>query len=177
MRTTITTIAFAVSLAAATAAQAQEFEAQGGGGGSATGFGVGVQTMLTGPSGPSFTYQASSFHIDGIFTFDTGVEDRFFRRHRIGLGGRFFWELHAGSVSDFSVGVGVGIADRDRGPNRGIDVHVEGAAQIRAFIVPNVALSATFGLAMEILDRGDRDVEVGFVGDLFGAFGITYFFF
>jgi Tfp pilus assembly protein PilZ len=51
---------------------------------------------------------------------------------------------------------------------------LEGAAQIRAFIVPNVALSASAGLGL-VLTKDNNSATIG--GQLGGTFGVTYFFF
>jgi hypothetical protein len=153
--------------------------AGGGGAGGGTGFGLGVQAMLAGPNGPTFVYQAQSFHIAAIFAFDTGVEDNFnFSFDEVNVGGRFFYEVHSGELSDFSLGGGFGISD-DGGGNDDIDIYFEGAAQIRAFIVPNVAVNTSLGIVVEIDgdDNNDDDLELAFTGQIQAFFGLTYFFF
>ncbi len=147
--------------------------------GSNTGFGLGVETMLAGPAGPAFVYQAPNFHITGIFAFDTGVDDNFLLSpDEITVGGRFLYQLHSfGDVSDFSLGGGFGIDD-DKGGGDDIDIYIEGVAQIRAFIVPNVAIHTSLGVTVELDDEGnDRKTEVALTGQLQAAFGLTYFFF
>ena len=52
------------------------------------------------------------------------------------------------------------------------DIHIDGGAQVRTFVVPNVALAASLGLAIV---SGDADF-VGITGQLFGSIGATYFF-
>lgn len=165
-------------------ANAQEPVATGGGGGSSSdsGIGVGVEAMLAGPAGPTFVYQAAQFHVSVLFSFDTGVDEAFLSGDdEISVGGRFFYEIHSGEISDFSLGGGFGIDDDDGGgggDDDDIDIHLEGAAQIRAFIVPNVALHSTLGLAIEFDDdNGDDDLELAFTGQLLALFGVTYFFF
>jgi len=151
----------------------------GGGGSELSGIGVGISAMLAGPAGPAFVYQASSFHIAAIFSFDTGIEDNnAFNIDEVSVGGRFFYELHSGELSDFSIGGGFGISE-DNGGGDDIDIYFEGAAEIRAFIVPNVALNASLGLAFEIDgdDGNDDDVEIAFTGGPVGLIGLTYFFF
>lgn len=181
MRTWILTLAFLFcTLAAAGAVQAQEEEGFGGGGSYDSGFGLGVEAMLAGPAGPAFVYQASNFHVDAILAFDTGLDENFFTQDdEIEVGGRFFYEIHSGEISDFSIGGGLGIEDDDDGGDDDLDIHLEGAAQIRAFVVPNVALHASMGLALEFDDDGGDgdDVEIGLLGQLVGGFGVTYFFF
>ncbi len=144
-----------------------------------TGFGLGVEAMLAGPAGPALVYQADKFHITAIFAFDTGVDDNFLLSNdEITVGGRFLYQLHSfGDVSDFSVGGGLGIDD-DSGGGDDIDIYFEGLAQIRAFIVPNVAIHTSLGVVAESDDEGnDRNLEVALTGQLQAAFGVTYFFF
>jgi hypothetical protein len=136
-----------------------------------TGLGVGVQSTLTGLSGPSLTYQAPRFHVEGIVGFhDDGVTE-------IDLAGRFWFHVHSTAASDFSVGGGIGFESIDFGPETDTDLHVEGGAQLRAFLASNVALSAALGLAIENGDdNDDEDIEF-LAGQLVGGLGITYFFF
>ena len=54
-------------------------------------------------------------------------------------------------------------------------IHLEGAAQIRAFVVPNIALSATAGLGVVLNKDNNNSATIG--GQLGGSFGVTYFFF
>jgi hypothetical protein len=138
---------------------------------------VGVEAMLAGAAGPTFVYQANAFHVAVIFAFDTGVDEFFFTTDdEVDVGGRFFYEIHSGEISDFSIGGGAGIDDD--GGDDDIDVHLEGAAQLRAFIVPNVAIHSSFGLALELDDdAGEDDLEMAFTGQLLGTVGVTYFFF
>jgi len=171
--------AFAIT-AASSVATAQE------GTGSASGIGVGVESMLTGPVGPTFVYQATNFHIDAIFAFDSNDNPVSFldRTNELSIGGRIFFQVHEGEIADFSLGGGIGITtDDDGGPgnnNDDIDFHLEGGAKIRAFLAPNVALTASLGLGI-VLDSDDNnnddDDRVTFRGNLTGGFGIVYFFF
>jgi hypothetical protein len=179
-RTLISTFAAVLLVCGARVASAQDTApaASGGSTGGSTGIGVGVEAMLAGPAGPTFVYQASQFHISVIFSFDTGVNELpFVAGDEVGVGGRFFWQIHSGEMADFSLGGGAGIDD-DGGGNDDIDVHIEGAAQVRAFIVPNVALHTSLGLALELDDDGaEDDLELAFTGHLLGTVGLTYFFF
>ena len=135
-----------------------------------SGLGVGVESMLSGPSGPTLVYQASSFHAEAI----VGVYDR--AETTILIAGRFYYQLHSGDLSDFSLGGGFGLVDIDRDNNRGhdSDLHLELGAKIRVFLAPNVALSSSLGLATVADDAGDTAI---IAGRLQGTMGITYFFF
>jgi hypothetical protein len=147
----------------------------GGGGGGGSAFGIGAQAMLTGPVGASITYDVGMLHFDGIFYFETLGEDNF------GAGGRIWYSLHQGSQSDFSLGGGAGINFND---DEDDDIHIEGGAKVRIFLVPNVALSAMVGVAV-IIDSGEGDgiVASGQTEDaafrgagVNGGFGFTYYF-
>ena len=133
---------------------------------SASGIGVGVESILSGPTGPTVVYQTPSFHVSGLLGFRDDGDDT-----DITLAGRFFYQVHAGELADFNVGGGVGIVHRDDGDNADQDLHLEGGAKIRVFLAPNVALSSTLGLSLV------PDGESAFTGQLQGTMGITYFFF
>jgi hypothetical protein len=135
----------------------------------ASGIGVGVESMLSGPSGPTVVYQAPSFHAEGIL----GLFDR--ANTTILLAGRFYYQVHSGELSDFSLGGGVGLLNIDT-PGNGTetDLHLEAGAKIRVFLAPNVALSSSLGLALIADDGGDTAI---IAGRLQGTMGITYFFF
>jgi hypothetical protein len=161
-------LAAAVLVAGAGSARAQE-PAGATAGGSVGPLGVGASAMLTGPIGPSVVYDAGLFHIEGILGFaSNGATD-------FALGGRFWYHIHTAQSADFSLGGGVGVTSTDPdGPDEGTtDVHIDVGAQIRVFLVPNVALSAAAGLA--IISGDDADL-VGVFGDLVGDAGITYYF-
>lgn len=96
----------------------------------AEGLGVGAQAMLTGPTGASITYDAGSFHVDGIFGLSAGNETRF------GLGGQFWYVLHGSGVADLSVGGGIGVEDEGTDDT---DFHLTGGLKLRLFLVSNVA--------------------------------------
>ncbi len=139
-----------------------------------TGVGVGAEATTTGIVGGTFVYDASVFHIDALlgasFDPDNAVTQ---------VAGRLFFPLHASQSADFSIGPGIGLEHRTHhapdGSNTSADaVHLEGALQIRAFIVPNVALSASAGLGL-VFTNGRNTAVIG--GQLGGALGITYFFF
>jgi hypothetical protein len=150
-----------------------ELSATGAGGeegGAGGGFGVGVVAMLTGPFGAEVVYDPGRFHVEGILGFRS-LEDS---QTDIAVGGRFWWHLHTSTAADFSLGGGLGIvlSDREDPQEDQTDIHVDGGAQVRTFVVPNVALAASLGLAIV---SGDADF-VGITGQLFGSIGATYFF-
>lgn len=157
------------------------------------GVGVGAVTMLNGTSGALFTWGSSGggFHVDGLFGlhhFHPGgpgtnnVTD-------FTIGGRFWYHLHAASFADFSLGGGVGIINWSTGvpgTSSNTDVSVEAGGQIRAFIVPNVALLADLGLGATFGNNdnvliGSQSVTgsaspEGGSGFVVGTLGIAYFF-
>jgi hypothetical protein len=136
------------------------------------GIGIGAEAMLSGPAGLAVIYDAGSFHIDGIIGFhdDDGPDDT-----TIALGGRFLYHLHSAEASDFSIGGGLGLVNLDRRNNDDdrTDFVLEGIVQLRAFVVSNVALSASAGVAAVAGD--DDDLLLG--GQLIGSVGIAYYFF
>jgi hypothetical protein len=142
-------------------------------GASGSGFGVGIQAMLAGPgagapTGGAILYDPGQFHIEGIVDFYSNGGTQF------GLGGRFWYHLHTSTAADFSLGGGVGltILDDEEVDETFTLFHIEGGAQVRTFVVPNVALSATLGLAIV---AGDGDL-VALTGQLVGGIGLSYFF-
>lgn len=156
----------ALLLASARPASAQDMSM--GSPSAASGIGVGVESMLSGPSGPTIVYQAPSFHVEGIL----GVFDR--ETTTVLLAGRFYYQLHAGALSDFSLGGGLGLLNIERETGNDTDTHLEAGAKIRVFMAPNVALSSSLGLAV-VLDQGSGSAILA--GRLQGTMGITYFFF
>ena len=156
-------------------------------GSEASGLGVGVQAMLAafgdelaiGPdvfvtipplAGPAVTYQTPSFHIDGILSY--GDNDAL---TTLGLGGRFYYELHSTQASDLSVGGGLGFLNVDFGDDSDTAILFEAGGKIRAFLAPSVAFNASVGLGY-ISGLGDQDLIL-FGGQLLGTIGISYFFF
>jgi hypothetical protein len=156
------------------------------------GIGVGAVTMLNGTSGALFTWGSSGggFHVDGLFGLHhynpNGNNTTSFS-----VGGRFWYHLHAASFADFSLGGGLGFVHWDTNPgnpgnNSRLDLSMEIGCQMRAFIVPNVALiadlglGATFGPNDDIMIGGQSVVGSGSPagGNNFvaGTLGIAYFF-
>jgi hypothetical protein len=144
----------------------------------ARGIGVGAEATLTGILGGTFVYDAEAFHIDALLGGSFNPENSTFA-----VAGRFFFPVHRSRFADFSLGPGVGLehvtgpdpdGDGPQGRPTSTPIHLEGAAQIRAFIVENVALSASTGLGL-VLNKGNNSATIG--GQLGGSFGVTYFFF
>jgi hypothetical protein len=145
----------------------------------ARGIGVGAEQTLTGITGATFVYDAESFHIDALLGGSFRHESS-----SLAVAGRFFFPVHRSQFADFSLGPGVGLEhvtthDLDGpGPQGSVSstpIHLEGAAQIRAFIVPNIALNASAGLGIVLNNENSNYATIG--GQLGGSFGVTYFFF
>jgi len=149
----------------------------------ARGIGVGAEATLTGIVGATFVYDAEAFHIDALLGGTSPLGGSFQHNDSsLAVAGRFFFPIHRSQSADFSLGPGIGLVhvthdpDGD-GPQGRVStnpVHLEGAAQIRAFVVPNVALSASAGLGV-VLTNNNNSAVIG--GQLGGSFGVTYFFF
>jgi hypothetical protein len=155
-------------------------------GSEASGLGVGVQAMLAAfddefavgdvffeipaLAGPAVTYQTPKFHIDGILSY--GDSDAL---TTLGLGGRFYYELHSTQASDLSVGGGLGFLNVDFGDESDTAILFEAGGKIRAFLAPSVAFNASVGLGY-ISGLGEQDLIL-FGGQLLGTIGISYFFF
>ena len=143
----------------------------------ARGIGVGAEMTTTGITGATFVYDAQVFHVDALlgakFENNSSTFD---------VAGRLFFPVHRSQSADFSIGPGIGLqhvtTDPDGdGPQENVSsnpIHLEGAAQIRAFVVPNIALSASAGLGA-VFTKGNNSMTIG--GQLGGQFGVTYFFF
>ena len=158
------------------------------------GIGVGAVTMLNGTSGLLATWGSpgGGFHVDGLFGL---------HRYNVGgdhttsftIGGRFWYHVHAGTFADFSLGGGLGYIHWTDyvGPGPATasrnDLSLEVGGQIRAFIVPNVALladlgfGATFSNNDNIMIGGQSVAGSGSPygpGNNFvvGTLGIAYFF-
>ena len=160
-------LSIAALFALTSTASAQE------GGERPTALGVGINGFLIDglATGPSVVFQTPAFHIEGILAaLDDGGDDL-----DVGIGGRFWFAVSQTSRSDFSIGGGLALLideDEATGDDE-TDVEIDLGAQLRAFIVPNVAISATAGFAVVVTDGDDF---VGLVGDLLGQLGVVYFF-
>lgn len=127
--------------------------------------GVGGQLALSGFGGLQIMYQTDRYHIDGLISFFDAADTT------ISVGGRFFYHARKSDRADFSLGAGIGLTHVN---DADLDIlHVEAVGQIRFFVVPAVAISATMGVALQTLD-GD---VVGLGADLLGGAGITYLFY
>jgi len=155
-------------------------------GGSAGTIGVGAEYQLSGLGGASMNYDAGDFHVGGFLGFsDTdGADNTIFQ-----IGGRFFWHVHSTTDADFSVGGSLGILsvpEMGPGNDRLTAVFVEPGVQIRVFLAANVALSATTGIILGVVDAdgvavtGSTIGASGGISDTFGftgGAGIHYYFF
>jgi hypothetical protein len=108
------------------------------------------------------------FHLDGLFGLrHTSATD-------FDLGVRGWYHIHAASSADFSLGLGLGMVRRGGAAGAQWDFEMEIGAQIRAFIVSNVALLGSVGMALYVPDTGDTVIQ--FSGNLVGTLGAAYFF-
>jgi hypothetical protein len=167
MTRTLASLLLAASLLAAPAAARAQDRGQ-------TGPGIGGEMTLTGIPTAVFVYDGGVFHIDVLFGM-ASVENG---PTGLDVGGRFYYVVHGGLTSDFSVGGGLLVEHLSRpSPQPNLtNVHLELGGKIRAFVVPNVALTATLGLGVELTDSMLNDVVV--IGSrLVGGFGIAYFFY
>lgn len=145
-------------------------------GGAPNTVGVGAEFQLGGPGvgspgGLSVNYDAGKFHVGGFF----GLADADGPSNTlIEVGGRFFFHVASTASADFSIGGSVGVANQGQGP--GADsttvVFIEPGFQIRAFIVPNVALSFTGGLSVGAGDVSTVEISAQAVG----IAGVHYYF-
>jgi hypothetical protein len=109
------------------------------------------------------------FHVDGLFGLYHGSATDF------DLGARGWYHIHAAPSADFSLGLGLGVVRRRIGqPSAQWDFEMEIGAQIRAFIVTNVALLGSVGMALYVPDTGNTVLQ--FSGNLVGTLGAAYYF-
>jgi hypothetical protein len=141
-------------------------------GGQAGSIGVGAEIQLSNASGISVNYDAGKFHAGGFFGLDDPAGPS---NDTVNIGGRFFYHIATTGSSDFSVGGGIGIqsVNHPAPDNRDTLLFLEPGFQIRAFIVPNVALSFTGGISIGTLDASG----VKIAGDFTGTAGVHYYFF
>jgi hypothetical protein len=140
------------------------------------GLGAGAEATTTGIVGGTFVYDRGNLHLDALLGARFAHNDS-----AIAVAARLFFPLHSTQAADFSIGPGLGLVHFEHGDNppnnaRNNEVHLEGAAQIRAFIVSNVALSASAGIGA-IFANGDNNNSVVIGGQVAGSFGVTYFFY
>ena len=160
MQMTKNTLAMATLLLAASTGVAAA-------GGQAGTIGVGVESQLNGEAaGVSANYDGGKFHVGGFFGYADGPGPN---NSDFALGGRFYYHVHSTAMSDFGLGIGIGIASIDgvdaaNRENRRLDLFIEPGAQIRLFLAANVALSFTMGL---VIATADAD------GVAFGGQGVS----
>jgi hypothetical protein len=112
------------------------------------------------------------FHVEGLFGLyhQNGTD--------FDMAARGWYHVHAASSADFSVGAGLGFTRRRNTPagltSAQWDFEMELGAQIRAFIVSNVALLGSVGLGLYIPDTGNTVVNIS--GNLTGTVGLAYYF-
>jgi hypothetical protein len=148
------------------------------------GLGVGAATMLNGTSGLAATWGTGGFHVDGLVGLHRYTDGNTHGTTSFTLGGRGWYHLHAASFADFSLGGGLGLTRWVSNPgtnasNSHLDVSLEVGSQIRAFIVPNVALTADAGLGFLFADNDDILLGAQSIGGgsfVAGSLGILYFF-
>ena len=149
------------------------------------GFGAGAITMLNGTSGALVTWGSpgGGFHADGFFGLHHYNQNAT-NTTSFSVGGRFWYHVHAAAFADFSLGGGLGIHRYETDPGRPgnthrNDVSLEVGGQLRAFIVPNVALIADLGLGITFSNNDDILIggqNVGGGDFVAGTLGIAYFF-
>lgn len=140
-------------------------------GGQPGSIGVGAEFQISNTGGLSVNYDAGKFHLGGFLSVDdpAGGDNT-----RFDIGGRFFFHVASTASADFSVGGSLGLSSRDPGPNldRQNFLFIEPSFQIRAFIVPNVALSFTGGFSIGAADASDLVID----GQATGIAGVHYYF-
>lgn len=133
--------------------------------------GVGAEFQLSGIGGLSANYDAGKFHAGGfIGYFDPAGAGN----STVDVGGRFFFHVASSAAADFSIGGGLGIQSLGNGPgnDRSTNLFLEPSFQIRAFIVPNVALSFTGGLSIGAADADGLILD----SQIIGIGGVHYYF-
>jgi hypothetical protein len=161
------------------------------------GIGVGAVTMLNGTSGALVTWGSAGggLHADGLFGLHHYRDGNGNYTTSFGIGGRFWYHVHASSFADFSLGGGIGLTHWTFDPgtrpanadDSRLDLSIEVGGQIRAFIVPNVALLADLGLGATFGNNdniliGGHSITGGGEPEgpnnqfAIGTLGIVYFF-
>jgi len=144
--------------------------------GSGRGFGLGAVELLLPGNVPApnilgtWGDMAGRFHIDGLFGLTSSGSTSF------DLAVRGWYHVHAASSADFSLGAGFAFISWKPAPPTGrqYDVELELGAQIRIFIVPNVALLASVGMGIYLPDSGNNTVS--FRGNVMNTIGVAYYF-
>jgi len=145
--------------------------------GDGAGIGVGAGVTLTGGAFGQFVYDQPIWHLEGLFTFGSFSNGGADRATAIGFGAGGWYHFHRGQASDFSLGGALTVQTVSAGGGGSATVTAfEPGAQVRAFITPNVALSARVGLAFQFGDTMGGGTDIQLLGQAQGAFGFTYFF-
>jgi hypothetical protein len=152
--------------------------------GNGRGFGLGaVELLLPGNSpGPNILATwgdwRGRFHIDGLFGLNSTGGRTSTGNTAFDLGVRGWYHVHAASAADFSVGAGFALVSWKNTPSppatRQYDFEVELGAQMRVFVVPNVALLGSLGMGIYLPDSGSSTVD--FSGSVVGSVGVAYYF-
>lgn len=162
MRTTLlTAIALATTVATTATASA---------GGQTGSLGVGVESTLAGLTGASLNFDGGRFHLGGMVGFKdpSGASNT-----TIATAARFFLHVHDAGSSDFGLGLQIGYQRVPVPGGEAADqLYLEPAFQIRAFLTPNVALSATGGIVLGLVDADG--VSIG--GQVTGGAGLHHYF-
>jgi hypothetical protein len=146
--------------------------------------GLGASHTLSGFDAAQFVYDAGKFHVDVDLGFaslsgNAGMSGT----TAFGLGGRFWYTINQGTSADFSIGGGVIIENRSQPSDT--DADFEAGAQIRAFLVPNVAFTAELGVVVATSDHvaissgpfgGNPNGQSFFALGATAALGVAYFF-
>jgi hypothetical protein len=113
---------------------------------------------------------AGRFHVEGLFGLRSDDSTRW------DLGARGWYHIHAASAADFSLGAGFALVSWRAAAPRGrqYDFEMDLGAQIRAFIVPNVALLASLGFGIYLPDSGSTVFTVS--GNIMDTVGLAYYF-
>ncbi len=153
-------------------------------GGQAGSIGVGAEYQISGLGGVSLNADQGDFHVGGFVGFNDGgdADDTI-----VSLGARFFYHVHSTSMSDFGIGGSFGLVSLPEPPgdnDRLLGVYIEPSAQIRLFLASNVALSATLGVVIGVVDAEGVAITGQTIGGsatddfgLSGGAGIHYYFF
>ncbi|MGA7744425.1 MAG: hypothetical protein WBP56_26270 [Polyangia bacterium] len=144
--------------------------------GNGRGFGLGAVQLLVPGNAPGPNILATwgdwggRFHIDGMFGLASAGSTAF------DLGARGWYHVHAASAADFSLGAGFAfISWHGAAPlGRQYDFELELGAQMRVFVVSNVALLASVGIGIYLPDSGSSGVQ--FTGNIMNTVGIAYYF-
>lgn len=139
-------------------------------GGQPGSLGVGAEFQLSGVGGASLNYDAGDFHLGGFLAFadDDGPDNTVFA-----VGGRFFYHVHSTAMADFGIGGNLGILSEPApADERTTSLFIEPGVQMRVFLAANVAVSATTGVVIGVVDADG----VAITGQTITA-GLHYYFF